>query len=149
MFLKWSDDLVMLVEQYRAEADVQVTMDAFAAYSEYMTGMIAEHKTDPTDDLVSVLVHAEVEGGLEDHQVVTEVLTAADRRRRDHPPHPVGGNQAAVAPPRSAQAAHQRFGPAAQAIEEMLRWTAPVKNMARTITADTEFHGTKLRRARR
>jgi len=30
------------------------------------------------------------------------------------------------------------------AIEEMLRWTAPVKNMARTITADTEFHGTQL-----
>ena len=27
----------------------------------------------------------------------------------------------------------------------MLRWTAPVKNMARTITADTEFHGTRLK----
>ena len=27
----------------------------------------------------------------------------------------------------------------------MLRWTAPVKNMARTITADTEFHGTALK----
>jgi cholest-4-en-3-one 26-monooxygenase len=31
------------------------------------------------------------------------------------------------------------------AIEEMLRWTAPVKNMARTITADTDFHGTALK----
>ena len=29
------------------------------------------------------------------------------------------------------------------AIEEMLRWTAPVKNMARTIVA-MEFHGTRL-----
>ena len=27
----------------------------------------------------------------------------------------------------------------------MLRWTAPVKNMARTMTADTEFHGTQLK----
>jgi cholest-4-en-3-one 26-monooxygenase len=27
----------------------------------------------------------------------------------------------------------------------MLRWTSPVKNMCRTITADTEFHGTALR----
>ena len=26
----------------------------------------------------------------------------------------------------------------------MLRWTSPVKNMCRTITADTEFHGTEL-----
>ncbi|MGH3635200.1 MAG: cytochrome P450, partial [Mycobacterium sp.] len=31
------------------------------------------------------------------------------------------------------------------AIEEMLRWTSPVKNMCRTLTADTEFHGTALR----
>jgi cytochrome P450 family 142 subfamily A polypeptide 1 len=31
------------------------------------------------------------------------------------------------------------------AIEEMLRWTAPVKNMARTITAGTEFHGARLK----
>ena len=30
------------------------------------------------------------------------------------------------------------------AIEEMLRWTAPVKNMARTVTADAEFHGAHL-----
>ncbi len=30
------------------------------------------------------------------------------------------------------------------AIEEMLRWTSPVKNMCRTLTADTEFHGTAL-----
>ena len=54
---------------------MQVTMDAFAAYSEYTSGMIAERKTEPTDDLVSVLVHAEVEGEqLEDHQIVTEIL---------------------------------------------------------------------------
>lgn len=31
------------------------------------------------------------------------------------------------------------------AIEEMLRWTSPVKNMCRTLTADTEFHGTELK----
>ncbi len=37
-------------------------MDAFAAYTEYMMGMIAARKEQPTDDLVSVLVHAEVEG---------------------------------------------------------------------------------------
>jgi cholest-4-en-3-one 26-monooxygenase len=32
----------------------------------------------------------------------------------------------------------------AGAVEEMLRWTAPVKNMARTVTADTKLHGTAL-----
>ena len=32
------------------------------------------------------------------------------------------------------------------AVEEMLRWTSPVKNMCRTLTADTEFHGARLRK---
>jgi cytochrome P450 family 142 subfamily A polypeptide 1 len=32
------------------------------------------------------------------------------------------------------------------AVEEMLRWTSPVKNMCRTLTAGTEFHGTRLER---
>ncbi len=27
----------------------------------------------------------------------------------------------------------------------MLRWTSPVKNMCRMLTADTDFHGTQLR----
>ena len=31
------------------------------------------------------------------------------------------------------------------AIEEMLRWTTPIKNMCRTLVVDTEFHGTTLR----
>ncbi|HSA40791.1 MAG TPA: cytochrome P450, partial [Mycobacterium sp.] len=31
------------------------------------------------------------------------------------------------------------------AIEEMLRWTSPVKNMCRTLTQDIEFHGTELK----
>ena len=34
---------------------------------------------------------------------------------------------------------------AAMAIEEMLRWTSPVKNMCRTAVVDTELHGTELK----
>jgi cytochrome P450 family 142 subfamily A polypeptide 1 len=30
------------------------------------------------------------------------------------------------------------------AVEEMLRWTSPVKNMCRTLTADTTFHGMEM-----
>ena len=61
MFLKWSDDLVTLSELTSAEADIQVTMDAFAAYNEYMRAR-SKAASEPTDDLISVLVHAEVEG---------------------------------------------------------------------------------------
>ncbi len=146
MFLKWSDDLVSSLSSTAAEADIQVTMDAFAAYSEYMMGMITERKEQPADDLVSVLVHAEVEGSkLEDHQIVTEVLLlliGGDETTR----HTLSGGTRQLLLHRDQ---HQRLagdlGLLPNAIEEMLRWTAPVKNMARTIVADTEFHGTALK----
>ena len=146
MFLKWSDDLVSSLSSTAAEADMQVTMDAFAAYTEYMMGMITARKEQPTDDLVSVLVHAEVEGSrLEDHQIVTEVLLlliGGDETTR----HTLsGGTRQLLRHPDQHQRLVNDLELLPNAIEEMLRWTAPVKNMARTITADTEFHGTALK----
>ena len=146
MFLKWSDDMVTLLSSTTAQEDFQVSMDAFAAYTEYMTGMIEARKEQPTDDLVSVLVHAEVEGSrLEDHQIVTEVLLlliGGDETTR----HTLsGGTRQLLRHPDQHQRLVNDSELLPNAIEEMLRWTAPVKNMARTITADTEFHRTALK----
>ena len=146
MFLKWSDDLVSFLSSTADPEKFQLTMDAFAAYSEYMMGMIAERKETPTDDLVSVLVHAEVEGSkLEDHQIVTEVLLlliGGDETTR----HTLsGGTRQLILHPDQHQRLRNDLSLLPNAIEEMLRWTAPVKNMARTVTADTEFHGTALK----
>ncbi|MGE2725707.1 cytochrome P450 [Mycolicibacterium pulveris] len=146
MFLKWSDDLVSFLSSTADPEQFQVTMDAFAAYSEYMMGMIAARKDEPTDDLVSVLVHAEVDGSkLEDHQIVTEVLLlliGGDETTR----HTLsGGTRQLLLHPDQHRRLAADLSLLPNAIEEMLRWTAPVKNMARTVTADTEFHGTALK----
>jgi len=146
MFLKWSDDLVSFLSSTADPEQFQLTMDAFAAYSQYMMGMIEARKEEPTDDLVSVLVHAEVEGSkLEDHQIVTEVLLlliGGDETTR----HTLsGGTRQLLLHPDQHQRLVNDLDLLPNAIEEMLRWTAPVKNMARTITADTEFHGTALK----
>jgi cholest-4-en-3-one 26-monooxygenase len=145
MFLKWSDDMVTLLSSTTAHEDFQVSMDAFAAYAEFMMGMIADRKKEPTDDLVSVLVHAVVDGErLSDDQIVTEVLLlliGGDETTR----HTLSGGTAQLL---RHPDQHQRLVNDPEllpnAIEEMLRWTSPVKNMCRTLTADTEFHGTEL-----
>jgi cholest-4-en-3-one 26-monooxygenase len=146
MFLKWSDDMVSFLSSTTAQEDFQVSMDAFAAYTEYMTKMIEARKTEPTDDLVSVLVHAEVDGEkLADHEIVTEVLLlliGGDETTR----HTLsGGTAQLLRHPDQHQRLVNDLDLLPNAIEEMLRWTAPVKNMARTMTADTEFHGTALK----
>src|SRR6478672_4918628 len=142
MFLRWSDDMVTFLSSTAAEQDFQVSVDAFTAYTEYMTSMIAARKAEPTDDLVSVLVHAEVDGeSLADHEIVTEVLLlliGGDETTR----HTLsGGTAQLLRHPEQHQrlVKDPRLLPAA--IEEMLRWTSPVKNMARTVTTDIEFHG--------
>ena len=45
MFLKWSDDLMVGLSRTVSEADIQVTMDAFAAYTEYMRSMIDKRRS--------------------------------------------------------------------------------------------------------
>jgi cholest-4-en-3-one 26-monooxygenase len=146
MFLKWSDDMVSFLSSTTAQEDFQVSMDAFAAYTDYMTRMIADRHEEPTDDLVSVLVHAEVDGEkLADHEIVTEVLLlliGGDETTR----HTLSGGTAQLLrhPDQHARLVND-VDLLPNAIEEMLRWTAPVKNMARTMTADTEFHGAQLK----
>jgi cholest-4-en-3-one 26-monooxygenase len=135
-----------LLSSSTAQEDFQVSVDAFAAYTEYMMGMIAARKEQPTDDLVSVLVHAEVEGSkLQDHEIVTEVLLlliGGDETTR----HTLsGGTRQVLLHPDQHQRLVNDLDLLPNAIEEMLRWTAPVKNMARTMTADTEFHGASLK----
>ncbi|MBW8709693.1 MAG: cytochrome P450, partial [Mycobacterium sp.] len=75
MFLRWSDDLVSSLSSSVSDADVQVTMDAFAAYNEFTSRSIVERRVEPTEDLISVLVHSEVDGErLSDDEILHETL---------------------------------------------------------------------------
>jgi cholest-4-en-3-one 26-monooxygenase len=146
MFLKWSDDLVSFLSSTVAGEDFQLAMDAYAAYTEYTMGTIAQRREQPTDDLISVLVHSEVQGEqLSDDEIVGEtllILIGGDETTR----HTLSGGTEQLLRNRDQWDLLQNDASLLPgAVEEMLRWTSPVKNMCRTITADTEFHGTQLR----
>ncbi|MGB2923242.1 MAG: cytochrome P450 [Mycobacterium sp.] len=157
MLLEWSDDLVGGLSSHVDELTVQKLMDTFAAYTAFTMDVIAKRRAEPTDDLFSVLVNSEVEGQrMSDDEIVFEtllILIGGDETTR----HTLSGGteqllrhrdqwDALVADERSREdrGGHREKLPAA--IEEMLRWISPVKNMCRVLTADTEFHGTELRK---
>ncbi len=148
MFLKWTDDLVVALSSSVAEANWQAALDAYAAYTQFTLDTIAARRKEPTDDLTSVLVHAEVDGQrLTDDEIVSEtllILVGGDETSR----HTLsGGTEQLIRHPEQwEQLQRDPDSLLAGAIEEMLRWTTPLKNMARTVTEDTEFYGTQLRK---
>jgi cytochrome P450 family 142 subfamily A polypeptide 1 len=146
MFLKWTDDLVVALSSSVAEANWQAALDAYAAYTQFTLDTIAARRKEPTDDLTSVLVYAEVDGErLTDDEIVSEtllILVGGDETSR----HTLsGGTEQLIRHPEQwEQLQRDPDSLLPGAIEEMLRWTSPLKNMARTLTEDIEFHGTQL-----
>jgi len=145
LLLKWSDDLVTGLSSHIDELTAQAVMEAFAAYTAFTMDIIAKRRTEPTEDLFSILVNAEVEGQkMSDDEIVMEtllILIGGDETTR----HTLSGGTEQLLRHRDQWerlVADPELLPGA--IEEMLRWTSPVKNMCRTLTADTTFHGTDL-----
>lgn len=142
--LKWSDDLVCGLSSAADEATLQAVMDAFAGYSTFAMETIARRRAEPTEDLFSILVNSEVDGQMmADDEILMEsllILIGGDETTR----HTMSGGTEQLL----------RYGHwdtlvgdpslVPNAIEEMLRWTSPVKNMARLVMKDIEFHGTQL-----
>jgi cytochrome P450 family 142 subfamily A polypeptide 1 len=145
--LRWSDDLIAGTDA-AAPAEVKLRMmTAATEYIQYAQRVIADRRAKaPQDDLMSVLVHAEIDGErLSDEDLIQEsllILVGGDETTR----HVISGGMLALmrhASARRALVADPSAIPAA--VEEMLRWVTPIKNMNRTATRDTELRGEKIR----
>lgn len=138
-FDSWTNAIVAAT----ASSDFDEAMDAFTDLFAYANELILRRQADPGDDLVSMLVEAGpdvaspgwivgfvftmVTGG---NDTVTGLLGGAAElltARRDQ-------RQVLLDDP-------ARIEPA---VEELLRLTSPVQNLARTTTSDIELHGRRI-----
>lgn len=138
--LDWSDALLSgLTGQEQA---LESATEAFVAYTEFAFATIADRRAEPRDDLVSTLVHAEVDGDrLTDEEVMHEsllILIGGDETTR----HVISGGMYQLL---TVPGARERLlgdpDLLPSAVEEMLRWVSPIKNMNRTATRDVELRG--------
>jgi cytochrome P450 family 142 subfamily A polypeptide 1 len=143
--LRWSDEMLSALTGRQSDDEIVRAATAFADYTAYASDVIARRREDPADDLMGLLVHAEVDGDrLDDHELVHEsllILIGGDETTR----HVLSGGmyQLLVDPTRrDALVADRSLLPVA--IEEMLRWVSPIKNMCRTVMEDTELRGQRL-----
>ncbi len=144
--LRWSDNLIEGTSISAGPEKLQAALAAFQEYSEYNRAVVADRRANPRDDLMSVLVHGEVNGEkLGDEDLIQEgllILVGGDETTR----HVIsGGMERLLRNPEQLQILVDDPSKIPLAVEEMLRWVTPIQNMARTVTEDTELRGQKLR----
>ena len=138
--LRWSDDMLSSLSGDPERLEAAAT--AFGEYQEYALRMIAARRERPRDDLISTLVHAEVDGDkLDDTEIVFEsllLLVGGDETTR----HVIsGGMQQLLVDPASNGKLQEDANLVPSAVEEMLRWVSPIKNMNRTVAREVELDG--------
>ena len=148
--LRWSDDMVLGTGAYTQER-IERASQAFVEYTDYQRRVIADRRSKPPgDDLVSLLVHAEIDGEkLDDDTLIMElllILIGGDETTR----HVIsGGMYQLLKNPDQLRALRAERAVLPTAVEEMLRWVSPIQNMSRTVTRDVELRGRKLRQGDR
>ena len=154
MLLRWSDEMLgggevaeIADEGARRERSRAVVEE----YLRYAQAVLADRRRRaPTDDLMSILVHAELDGDrLAEEEILQEsllILIGGDETTR----HVMtGGLRALLEHPGQMRALREDPAKIPSAVEEMLRWVSPIQSMNRTLTRDIELHGEKLCRGDR
>ncbi|HUY23397.1 MAG TPA: cytochrome P450 [Acidimicrobiales bacterium] len=140
--LEWSD--TMLMSQGSADPDaLDKATAAFIEWDGYIRELIDERRRSySADDLLGVLVQGEVDGErLDDTTLVYEsllLLIGGDETSR----HVIsGGMEALLRSPDQLEDVRADRTLLPGAVEEMLRWVTPIRDMNRRTTRDVELHG--------
>jgi cytochrome P450 family 142 subfamily A polypeptide 1 len=143
--LRWSDDLMNALGSSNPEL-IAKQAAAAAEYAGYNAGVVADRRAKPpAEDLMSLLVHAEIDGErLDDQSLLQEsllILIGGDETTR----HVVsGGMHQLLLHPEQYKMLKDDPSKVTIAVEEMLRWVSPIQNMMRTTTTATRLNDVDL-----
>ncbi len=141
----WSNRMIGAEDPEYGVTEEQAQTASMELY-EYASTLAAQRRAEPTDDLISVLTRAEVDGErLTDFEVDLFFLllsVAGNETTRNLMSH---GLLALVEHPDQLERlrAHRALLPSA--VEEMLRWASPVMNFRRTATRDHMIRDQEIR----
>ena len=144
----WSQAIVKMYE-VNPSAEVQVAAKKAAGeFADYVQKLADERKVKPGNDLITDLVRVEEQGEkLNAHELVATCVLLLNA---GHEASVNGfGNGMVALLEREAQYALLRANPdglAATAVEEFLRFDAPLHLFERTATADTEIGGVEIKK---
>lgn len=144
--LAWSHHMVKMYELNTSDEQAQQAADAAAAFDSYVRGLIHLHRDTPRGGIVGDLVHVEVDGErLTEEEIVSTTIVLLNAGH-EATVNTMGNGITAFLNHRDEwhRVVDGWVAPAV-AIEEMVRWDAPLQLFERWVLADdVEIAGTRF-----
>lgn len=143
---EWSDAVITVVGRMGTKEDEIEAAKLIAQTRRYLKDLVADRRAAPRDDLISNLIHIDIEGvvPLTDIEVAAlafETSVAGNETTRNTL---MSGLVQLFRHPEQLQALIDNPSLTANAVEEILRFETPATSMWRIARHDTELAGTKI-----
>ncbi|MHA3022821.1 cytochrome P450 [Mycobacterium sp. BMJ-28] len=144
--LRWTQELFGSDdEEMQRGTDMQERGLALLEMFGYFTELTASRRANPTDDLASTIANATIDGApLDDIETVSYYAILAAAGHDTSSASISGGMHALVQHPDELARLRNDPGLMPLAVEEMIRWTTPVKEFMRTAQRDYEIRGVPI-----
>jgi cytochrome P450 len=144
-FRRWSEDMVRAVFEPPSAVDRSDLARSSEQMSAWLDDVIANRTTSTADDLISVLLRAELDGGALTHEELTVFVFTLLIAGSITTAYLIGSAAELLATqPELLPALRQGEIAIAAVVEETLRFDAPVQIMFRTTTQDVDIAGTTV-----
>lgn len=132
------------VEHQRSK-EPEVVLEVMEEFVNYFAALTASRRRKPTDDLASAIANGRIDGEpLSDMDTASYYVIIAAAGHDTTKDAISGGLRALIENPGELGRLKQDLTLMPTAVEEMIRWTTPVKEFMRTATADTTVRGVDI-----
>ena len=146
MLRDWSQAIVHMYEQGVGEETKKAAVAASIAFGDYVREVVAERAKAPREDLISDLIAAQDEGGkLSEDELVASVVLLLNAGHEASVNVFGNGIHALLEHPDQLGRITSGEVPMAVALEELIRFDAPLQLFERTATTDVEVLGQTVR----
>jgi cytochrome P450 len=141
----WSQAIVRMYEYERSAELEQAALDASTDFAAYVRALVAERRGRPGDDLLSDLVAAQDEAGrLSEDELVASVVLLLNAGHEASVNTFGNGMHALLRHPDQQRRVADGEVPVEVALEELIRFDAPLQLFERTALRDVDLAGVRL-----
>ncbi|MDT5266633.1 MAG: hypothetical protein QOI90_3259 [Mycobacterium sp.] len=132
-------------DEYKRGATLEEQFAVLLDFFAYFTALTASRREQPTDDLASAIANGRVDGEpLSDVDTASYYVIVASAGHDTTKDAISGGMRALIDNPGELDRLRNDPSLMGTAVEEMIRWSTPVKEFMRTATADTTVRGVDI-----